>query len=267
MQKSYCLSDDNIELNYFTSCEDCKSLCGDHCHDRYEITYTVSPSGRYIVEGSEHKVVCGTVMLIAPMRYHHVSLDESDAAEIYTLYFDKSILSPTILSMLEKITKDEEERGRVYSYDIVSPELIFAFERFKLINSLPATEGKAYMHNLLSEILILLSATEGVSMHHNENELGARVAKYINLSLEKNICLDKLAQKFFVSKYHLCRAFKTYSGTTVHAYINHKRILHAKRLIESGMTASHVAERVGFGDYSAFYRAYLKVVGKSPTAE
>ena len=88
----------------------------------------------------------------------------------------------------------------------------------------------------------------------------------INNNIEKNISLDRLARRFFVSKYHLCRAFKTYSGISVHAYINRKRIIYAKRLIESGVTASQAAERVGFGDYSAFYRAYIKVVGKSPTA-
>jgi homocysteine S-methyltransferase len=40
----------------------------------------------------------------------------------------------------------------------------------------------------------------------------------------------------------------------------------AKQLIEAGETASRAAYRVGFGDYSAFYRAYVKIVGKSPTA-
>ena len=52
----------------------------------------------------------------------------------------------------------------------------------------------------------------------------------------------------------------------MHAYVNQKRILYAKKLIESGVTASVAAERVGFGDYSAFYRAYVKIIGKSPTA-
>ena len=40
----------------------------------------------------------------------------------------------------------------------------------------------------------------------------------------------------------------------------------AKQLIEQGETASGAAYKVGFGDYSAFYRAYVKVVGKAPTA-
>jgi hypothetical protein len=30
--------------------------------------------------------------------------------------------------------------------------------------------------------------------------------------------------------------------------------------------AAKAADQVGFGDYSSFYRAYVKVVGKAPTA-
>ena len=42
--------------------------------------------------------------------------------------------------------------------------------------------------------------------------------------------------------------------------------MYAKQLIESGETASGAAYRVGFGDYSAFYRAYVKVLGVAPTS-
>ena len=123
------------------------------------------------------------------------------------------------------------------------------------------------MQAVLSEIIILLSAAEGERITHLGEELGARVTAYLNDNIDKNISLDRLARRFFVSKYYLCRAFKSYSGISIHAYVNQKRILHAKQLIASGMTASHAAERVGFGDYSAFYRAYTKIVGKSPTAQ
>ena len=39
----------------------------------------------------------------------------------------------------------------------------------------------------------------------------------------------------------------------------------AVELIEAGETASSAAYRVGFGDYSSFYRAYVKIIGEPPT--
>ena len=43
--------------------------------------------------------------------------------------------------------------------------------------------------------------------------------------------------------------------------------MYAKQLIDAGETAQSAAFKVGFGDYSAFYRAYIRIVGKSPRAE
>lgn len=266
MNSGYSILGENISLTYFAEGDSPEQVGGDHCHDRYEITYILSASGRYIVEGSEHKVARGTLMLICPLSYHKVELDRDRDLEGYTIHFNKNALTPTVLSMLDRITDGGNSRGIVYPPGLVSEALTNAFDRFATAERLVGSESVAYMQAILSEIVILLSAAEGERMTHADEELGARVARYLNGNIEKNISLDRLARRFFVSKYHLCRAFKSYSGTTVHAYVNQKRIIYAKQLIESGFTASGAAERVGFGDYSAFYRAYVKIVGKSPTA-
>ena len=99
-----------------------------------------------------------------------------------------------------------------------------------------------------------------------DSEIGVRVIRYLNDNITADISLDMLAKRFFVSKYHLCRAFKKHNGISVHGYVNQKRVLYAKQLIEAGETASRAAYQVGFGDYSAFYRAYVKVMGKAPTS-
>ena len=144
--------------------------------------------------------------------------------------------------------------------------MISIFDRFSVAAGL-RDERRAYMQALLTEIIILLCASEGQQMSVSDGDLGARVTRYLNANFRKNISLDRLARRFFVSKYYLCRAFKEHSGISVHAYINQKRIIFAKSLIDSGMTAIGAAEKVGYGDYSAFYRAYVKIIGKSPTAD
>ena len=112
-----------------------------------------------------------------------------------------------------------------------------------------------------------MSVATRESIPRDEGELGARVIKYLNEHIDKDVSLDKLAKRFFVSKYYLCRAFKKHNGISIHGYVNHKRVMYAKQLIESGETASAAAYRVGFGDYSAFYRAYIKLIGRSPTSQ
>ena len=124
-----------------------------------------------------------------------------------------------------------------------------------------------YFKMLISEIIVFLSLSDSTMGVNEDRDLGSRVAKYLDVNIDRAISLDDLARRFFVSKFYLCRAFKKYNGISVHSYINNKRVMYAKQLIESGESASGAAYKVGFGDYSAFYRAYVKIFGKSPTLD
>ena len=237
-----------------------------YCQDSYEIIYVLSGRGKYILEGSEFDLCARTLVLARPLAYHTVYTDDSTSFEAYALRFSQNALSRELIPMLNRLL-GEGENGRYFAPASVSDALASAVDRFEYVDRLANLERDAYCRALLSEIVILLSASSGEKMTFSDDELGARVIRYLNGNIEKNISLDKLAKRFFVSKFHLCRAFKKYCGTSVHSYINHKRITYAKQLIESGETAQSAAFRVGFGDYSAFYRAYVKIIGHSPRAE
>ena len=258
-----CIKFDGIQVGRFLS--DGRSEVN-HCHDFYEIMYVTHGSGKYIVEGREFRLGTRAIMLVRPLAHHYVHSSDSNSYESYVLRFSRAALSVESLSMLDSLIS-EEENGRYFAPEVVSDLLISSFERFESSANLPMSEMQAYARALLSEIIILLSAASGEKMTFSDDELGARVIRYLNSNIEKNVSLERLAKRFFVSKYHLCRAFKKYSGISVHSYINQKRIMYAKQLITSGETAQSAAYRVGFGDYSAFYRAYVKIVGKSPRAE
>jgi AraC-like DNA-binding protein len=173
-----------------------------------------------------------------------------------------------VLEILDLIADETSgASGSFYSPEAISPSIYSAFERFKEQTKLFEGERSIYVRLLLSELIILLSSARKEFISHNDEELGSKVARYINEHIEENISLDEVARKFFISKYYLCRLFKKYSGVSVHAYITQKRVLYAKQLIESGQTASGAAYKVGFGDYSAFYRAYVKQIGKTPTSK
>ena len=74
-----------------------------------------------------------------------------------------------------------------------------------------------------------------------------------------------LAEKFFISRYHLMRRFREETGTTIHAYISDRRLMLARDLISQGIPATDVCFRCGFGSYSSFSRAYGKFFGTTPT--
>ncbi len=265
MNKGYNIDTGDVAVSYF--CNNDSSIHVDSCNDRYEIIFSLSSLGTCIVEGNEHILNPGSILIIPPLNFHVCSYGVASNIEGYSVKFMKSAIDAKVLPMLDKIFQGSEEGGRFYSSDCILDPINDIFRRFEDAFLLPDEEKKAFLSMLINELIIFLSVTEGISVSRADNELGVRVAKYLNSNIEKNISLDRLATRFFVSKYHLCHAFKKFSGISVHSYINHKRIMYAKQLIESGECASAVAEKVGFGDYSSFYRAYVKIVGKAPTKE
>lgn len=97
-----------------------------------------------------------------------------------------------------------------------------------------------------------------------ENTAVSEIIKYINMNITQPIVLDELAERFYLSKYYMCRLFKKSTGFTINQYVVMKRILFAKQLYKKGMNLSEAGTEAGFGSYTNFYKAYVKEFGVSP---
>ena len=100
-------------------------------------------------------------------------------------------------------------------------------------------------------------------MHH---ELVEQVNDYIEAHMQEAVSLDELAEQVHMSKYHFLRRFKELTGTTVHVYLNNKRLIHACELLQNGEAVGEVWGRCGFADYSSFLRNFRKEYGMAPTS-
>ena len=238
-----------------------------HCHDKYEILYVVDGTGKYIVEGVEYPIKPRSIILIPPLSYHCAQIDKNCEYDRFIIHFEKKAVLDCVSEAFSSINEISQFTGAYYPPEAVSDSIVAVFERFEQIDRLPEKERDICMALYLAELLLLLSAGRSEFYMRDDGELGARVIRYLNRNLDRDISLDSLAKRFFVSKYYLCRAFKKHNGISIHGYINKKRVTYAKQLIESGETASGAAYRVGFGDYSAFYRAYVKLIGRAPTQQ
>ncbi len=89
---------------------------------------------------------------------------------------------------------------------------------------------------------------------------------YLNGHLYENISIDRLAETFYISKYHMMRQFKNETGYTIHRYLTEKRIAAAKEKLLCGIPAVRVGEECGFADYSTFLRAFRSCTHMTPTA-
>jgi AraC-like DNA-binding protein len=97
------------------------------------------------------------------------------------------------------------------------------------------------------------------------DEYVKKAISYIRQNLSDPISLDAVAEYAGISKFHLSRQFKAYTGNTVIGTVNAIRCNEARRLIEGGMPVSAAATACGFENLSYFTRTFKKHFQELPS--
>ena len=92
-----------------------------------------------------------------------------------------------------------------------------------------------------------------------------KAISFIREHLGEQISLDAVADHAGISKFHLARQFKAYTGSSVITTVNLIRCTEARRLIEGGVSVSAAASRCGFENLSYFTRSFKKCFGAVPS--
>ena len=90
--------------------------------------------------------------------------------------------------------------------------------------------------------------------------------EYIEANLDKSICLELLASKFALSKYHFHRIFKALIGDPPFRYIEKRRLSGAAAdLIETNKRIIDIAFDYGFNSHESFIRSFKKKYSLTPS--
>lgn len=95
-----------------------------------------------------------------------------------------------------------------------------------------------------------------------------RAEAYIRDNLASELSVDDLARMAGVSERSLYRAFNDFRGMSVRAYVQNARMEAARRCLleRPDMPLGEVARRVGYADYTSFWRHYRSRFGNTPSA-
>ena len=202
--------------------------------------------------------------MLPPHAFHHVEVDFSKTYERYVVNFKAAVLPHEARKVLDRMYEDGNFFGRFYKGEGIPSSVVESLMHMQEVENLEGEEADGYILYLLAVVLLRLSVNAPLPYDEKKQVLGARVIRYLNAHLTEDANLENLAKLFFVSKYHLCRAFKEHNGVSVVQYLTEKRVMYAKHLLEQGETAAIAASKAGFGDYSSFYRAHRRICGIAP---
>lgn len=87
---------------------------------------------------------------------------------------------------------------------------------------------------------------------------------YIEKNFAQKLTLCEVAEKTYVSQWHLSKLLNKHTGQSFSDLLNHIRIEHAKQLLsDSSLRVGDVAEQIGFADLAHFSRVFKKQEGVS----
>ena len=240
-----------------------------HFHDFDKLVLLLEGRVDYLVEERRYELLPGTVLLVKHHTIHKAVIDQSQPYERIILYldgayFDRTMPEARLMDCCDTADRSgnwllapDEEQRRAIMATLAQYEEAEADARFG---------AEAMRSTLIMQLLVQigrLNAAQSGDKRPYDPKIRETLS-YINENLGRELSVDALAARVFLSRYYFMRLFKAQTGSTVHAYIRQKRLLSAARLIREGVPAGRAAEELGFGDYSAFHRAFRESFGISP---
>ena len=241
-----------------------------HFHDFDKIVLLISGGVDYAVEDKVYRLRPWDVLLVRHHMIHKALIDKSEPYERIIIYLDRKYF---VRVMPGAGLLDCFERAGKTGRHLLAPD---AGQREGLMAALDAYErsltdedfgAQAMRDTLMMQLLIRINRIASAAPERPDVRLDPKIEdtlSYINENLSRELTVDALAARVYLSRYHFMRLFKAQTGSTVHAYVRQKRLLYAARLIREGINANKAAADSGFADYSSFHRAFRESFGMSP---
>lgn len=227
-----------------------------HYHDFYEIFFLVKGNVTFTVENEIKKLEENDILLIQPGEHHFVTFLDDSPYERYVLKFQDHMVPQFLKDCLIN-------RSAFYTETENFRELFRKLDIF--YDDYNALELQLLFSSIVTELLIKLNHSQFNKKESNNDEDITAIIQYINENIRQPLTAQDLCNQFHFSQSYLYEKFHTHMKTPIMKYIRSKKIIAAYQMITRGEKPTKVAESFGYVDYTTFYRAFISVMGFSPS--
>ena len=227
-----------------------------HYHEFHKVIFFFSGCAKYIIEGKPYMLAPGDILIVKQGDIHKPVIDPEQIYSRTVLWIDSHSLGDFNNCFKKSVLLRSRRNAAIIS---VLKALLAEKDEFA---------AKEMKESLYSQIIIMLcrnAMDKNSALQCCADSNIEKITEYINEHLFEELTIDILAEKFFISRYHLMHKFKESTGKTISAYIKTKRLLYAAQLIREGTPAGGACFSCGYRDYSVFFKAFKKEFGVPPT--
>jgi AraC-like DNA-binding protein/mannose-6-phosphate isomerase-like protein (cupin superfamily) len=120
--------------------------------------------------------------------------------------------------------------------------------------------------SLLIAILRIINSQAIENDQLADDSLSRKIKQFIEINYTKDIPLNEIANRLYISPYYLAHIFKEETGYSPINYLIQRRIGEAKTLLlTTKLTIQEISERVGYDNGNYFSTIFKKFTGDTPS--
>lgn len=245
-----------------------------HSHDYIEMTFVLSGRSRMLIDGTEHEISEGDVVVVRPGVKHEARIIEENStpsteflvafSDIHLKDYPSNFLPlPTDTGCIFHAT------GQLYQ------------KLFKLCASMEAENSwrrqgnYEMMKSYLIQMLLLIIREQYEPISHtggynfsalNKKDIVEQILNYFEDHYSEKISLDQIAENMYLSPFYISKIFKSETGSTPISHLINIRLEKARELLIAGGSVQEVALAVGYEDAYHFSKLFKKRYGSAPSS-
>lgn len=236
-----------------------------HNHTFYEVMYCRDGEVTLLLNQRRCRFKKGDIAVIPPGISHQPLFNDDFRPPYDRLVMWMSPRVPELMMPGEKLQEDAFVlRGDRYSTESLGALFTLACRE----GSDRQPGWNAAVLGLTTQIMVrihrMATQQEHAEPEHQTPKLLDRIVLYIDENLSRKITLGDTAKAFLVSESTITKLFRAELNESFYRFVTQRRLLKAKTLMADGMDLQEIYPRVGYGDYSAFFRAFKQEVGITP---
>ncbi len=241
-----------------------------------EIQYIRSGSGYYFIKNRKYPFKAGTLFIIHGDELHaFIRGEEGVLVKKTYMAFSYSFFAkyPEMKPVMDKISKCRAGFHHRLQLDGTSATHVeFLADILQGEWDHKGVFHKEAIVNALSQLLIFIirlseNAPRTLEPKRKEHPLIDKVFKHIDSNFKSQLTLSDISRHVCYSPFYVSHMIKDYTGFSFQENLISRRVIEAKRLLESSpdMKIISICEASGFNDISVFNRDFKKLAGMTPS--
>lgn len=231
-----------------------------HNHPQYELYVFFEGNAKFVVEDRVFHLTPDTVLLIPSRTYHYAALQ--DSARPYdrlVLNFERSFVFPELHPLLDSGNNPYFWDSKKYTPLLKDAE--------RCLSQYKSRDGALLVQLFLNRLLLEMKySPQSISAPQMLNPAITQILSCINEHIHEPLSLKTISEYTFLNQSYLSQIFSSYMKIGLMDYVKQKKIYLAEDMIrDEGVTPTEASRRLGFADYSTFYRLFKKYLKINPS--